>query len=413
MTGYEAVNYFNTRVKEGDTTATFVITVPNWSGLASQYTRTLAMPKLMNFTTTSTRTIPMEFYFWMEYDKPTYPFSMVTDSPQGNKAQNIGQKLKDHFGAFQKTLPLFKDLPNMYYNEDDRGNPFFELYLPARSGFYTSNELLFKGLRMHTTSGFIEAKRFIGAKGRQPQSRNVWGFFNGDKTAKTYRGLKVLPGQSLNDILGVDSVLPKNVQCQIEMVTTTRQMMPGMKGEPVAQPATLSNVMRVWDHQFDMLSQWLGLASNLFDVSTDGKVIFISNTAFENAGVRVIVEFNVDLVQAVGMNPGQRLIFKLDKERVFEMKLKTLHDDPFFESYPVMIVANCFNNVLSWVDGLGDVSIFGIIDEKTSRHPIISTGIVLSTNKTHLTVEFFDKHRRPIQFKEGHNLGMLMYFKSL
>ena len=138
-----------------------------------------------------------------------------------------------------------------------------------------------------------------------------------------------------------------------------------------------------------------------------------SCAARPGAGIRITLELNGVLGEAAELAPGQSLVFNVAKGSKYELTLKTYKDDPFHDLYPVLVKANAFSNAISWVDGVGEVTVFGIIDEKTSRHPIISTGLVFGTDKTRLTVEFYDKHRNLVSFKQNHNIGMLMLFRSL
>jgi len=149
-------------------------------------------------------------------------------------------------------------------------------------------------------------------------------------------------------------------------------------------------------------------------VSSNEEEVVLSNTGIARAGTKIHIQLNDELSEAVGLTPGQVLSFKLDRERSFNLRLKTRHDDPFYESYPVIIRAHSYAQALSWVDGIGEVCIFGVIDdENKAKHAVISTGVVLTNDKTPLTVEFFDKFRKPVRFNEGHNLSMLMHFRSL
>jgi hypothetical protein len=325
----------------------------------------------------------------------------------------VGGKFKDHFDAFEKELFLLTDLPRLRYNTLNPQIPFFELYLPPRTAFYTTSEVLWKSLNITGDMRLRKTERSIGAKGQRAQYKLVHGFFNTSPEAWTIRGREMLAGTSMNDLAGV-AEFPKFILCQIELTNTPRLLMPVIRGEAMLQPATKANALRIWKHQAERIAEYLKLPDDILEVYPgDRDSIIWSCTARPGAGIRITLELNGVLGEAAELAPGQSLVFNVAKGSKYELTLKTYKDDPFHDMYPVMVKANAFSNAISWVDGVGEVTVFGIIDEKTARHPIISTGLVFGTDKTRLTVEFYDKHRKLVSFKQNHNIGMLMLFRSL
>ena len=413
MSGFEAINYFNAPVKDGDDMATFVISLPNWSGLGSVNTRTLATPRSLHFTTTSDKKVSFEVFFWAELDKRHYPFTLMTDNVESNKAENVAVKLKDHFDTMAKELPLLTNLPRITYNTEDDDSPMFELNLPPRSAFYTTSDLLIKGLRFEKHPYLKNYNRAIGAKGRRAMLKRVYGFFNNTGETWTIRGGEMLPGVSMDAIIG-QKAFPKSVLCQVEMTNTSRMRVPGPRGETRLQVASNANALRIWKQQLAEILTHLGLPEDTLTAeAAPNDSIIISNTVTPNAGLKVGLEFNAALTEVLDLTPGQQLLFNLAKQQNHVLAIKKTKEDPFFGLYPIMVRASAFSNAISWVDGIGEVTVFGIIDEKTSRHPIISTGLVFGTDKTRLTIQFYDKARRLITFKQGHNIGMLMHFRSI
>jgi len=359
--------------------------------------------------------VPFSMSCWLEFDKTLFPFGLKTSDAASNKAQNLDEKFRGHMKDFAAQLPLLQTVPVLSYNQDDPMACFFELELPPRTAFYTTNPLLFEGLRMDGNVEYHQAWRMIGAKGRRPTNKDVMGFFNEGNATMSIQGDVIQPGMAV-DAMVKEGRFPPMTYCQVEMLNTAPVRLWNVEGEAIDQPATRENAVRVFQYMFDIMRRALDLTANMIDVAATGEdTVTIRNRATPGANIRLVVRLNPELERAIDWPRGRLLEFPLDTVRTFDLKFKSTHAHPFLgaDLFPVTMRAACFGNAVSYVQGVGEMTILGILDERGSKYPVLSSGLLFSTDLTYLTVEFLDRHYRRIVFVDGHEIGMIMKFKSI
>jgi len=413
--GFEAINLFKSQVRANDQTATFIFSLPRWAGLGSIDCPNWATPLNVTFTSTTVRQLPFSVAFWLEFDKATYPFGIKTDNPAANTAQNLETKFKEHFKDFATQLPLCQRLPNLSYNTDDPMACFFELELPPRTSFYTSNPLLFQGLNMDKDIMYIEAMRPIAPKNRNPTMKAVYGFFNAQGAPMLVQGNVIGPGTSIDVMVREGKKFPAMTICQIEMLNTAPLQLLQLPGEPRVQLASRDNAVRVLQLVFDHIRRALHLSANMIDVTaTAEEVVSITNRSTQGAGVTLCVQMNGELAEAVGLGDRRLLEFPLDTVRTIDMRFRSADSHPFSSTdFPVIVRAFCHGNATSYVQGVGEMTILAILDEKEAKFPVLSSGLLFSSDMTYLTVQFLDRHFLPITFTDGYEIAMIVKFRSL
>ena len=412
------INITEASVRVGEAVATFPITVPRPTGIDSAHQRCLGKLRHISFTGTDIREIPYHLHFWLVQNSRRYSFMIKTDVLDGNKPVKLSKKLGDHLVEASEAFPLQPDLPDLYYNQDDEEDPHFELTLPGRSAFYSASELFFIGLGFFKHEHLRQETREVGGRrGQKKATKRVFGFFNTSTRVALFRGDTMHAGMSLNaNVLQVfrDTPLPATMQLQVELLDWGRQVIQLPPGEPRRLPATKQNAVRLLSMQLRRVAVVLGLRENTMDViSGAGDTVHISNRAFVHAGITLQIEFNAEMASAYGLDEGQMLVFPLDQTRTYDLQVRSVKDNPFIGLYPVIMKASGFGHPISFVEGLGHSTVFAYLNDAADKHPILTDGLMFATERTFVTIEFFDRNKQLIVFKDGHKIEILMSFQFL
>ena len=408
------INITEATVRPGESLATFPITVPRPTGITSAQERCLGKPRQISFTGNALREIPYNISVWLTQTRRTYPFVIKTNVPNNNKSGPLATKLRNHFDASEDSFPLQGNLPRMSYIEEDIEDPHWVLELPGRSEFYCSNELFFYGLQFGKHPDLQGLQREMGGRGTARTTKKVNGFFNYSDLPLTVRSDTMHYGDSLDSNLGVQ--LPDSMQLQIELMDWGRQNLFPYYHERRLQPANKENAVRIASALMDRMTLHFGFKScPISIVSSSGDTVLFSSQRFaDNPGVTLTFEFNPEMSAAYGITEGHRFIFPLDTPRAFELQIKNVKDDPFVGLYPIVMRATGSGQPILYVEGMGHTSIFAYLTDKTdNRHPILTDGMTFETERSFIIIEFFDRNKQLVVFKDGHKIEMLIQFQFL
>jgi hypothetical protein len=402
------MNVTEARVRPGESLAVFPITVPRPAGIGSVYQRCVGKPRHLSYTGTAIREIPYEVRFWVIQHNKTFPFVIKTDVVDSNKPPKLEKKLKDHLATMSDIFPLQEALPDMYYDEDNDELPHFVVELPPRTALYSSNMLFMLGLGFAKDNRLKEETREIGGRGKKKTTKQVYGFFNHGLKAQTYRGGVFHKGTPMNANVPKDIPMPDSMQVQVELNDWGRQPLPLLASERQRWPATKENAIRFLTLQLGRIVRVVNLKENPFDVvSGSGDVVQISNRASAGAGMSIQIELNEEMLSAYGLTQGHLMTFPLSQTRSYELLVRSRKDDPFRGLYPIVMRASGSGLPISYVEGLGHISLFAYINDK---QPILTEGIRFETERNFLTIQFYDKNKQLVVFQDGHRIEMLMSF---
>jgi hypothetical protein len=412
-------------VRPGENVASFCVRVPRFQGLASSNMKSLG--KLVDVTynsTTGVRNIPSDMEFKMDWTQRRFNFYIRTGKRDDNVNTKVATKFEKHFADLAKEFPLLRAVPEISFNTDDENDNHYELFLPPRSSIYSSSEYFFRVIGFQAEPRLRTARKdMAGLVGRTAVHKTVYCIINpDDHNPLDLRGVSVLADGTLNDMLpsapnvplATPATMPPAMHLQVEFLDSATFMLPGLHGEALQQPATKENAVRLMNAQFERIRNTLGLRTNVFDIVPGaGNTVYIGNRAFPGANVRLTVQFNAAMAEAYGWAPGQQMYFPLDSSRTYDIQVRGRVPDPFEGKYPIIMRMAGFGNCDSYIEGHGYNAVLGYLREKGDKISITTQGIVFDSDQTYVTMQFLNKQREVVTFTEGHEISMLMTFKSL
>lgn len=408
------MNITTATVHPGESLAVFPITVPRPAGILSSNQLCRGKVRQISYTSTGVREIPYEVYAWLtQGSNNTYPFVLKTEIAERNKPPAMASRLQRHFDAADAAFPMVHNVPRLTY--DDGEYPHWQLDLPARSCFYSSDETFFVGLGFGFSDGFKPGVRQMGGRGRALTSKDVFGFFNYSTLPISILGAEMFPGTSLNANLPRGTEVPDNMQLQIELMDWGRQTITLPFLENATQPATKENAVRLLGLQMERVAAAFTLTENPIKVlAGTGDVVKLKNQEYEdNITVSLQLELNEAMAEAYGLGPGQIFVFPLNASHSYDLIVRDRKDDPFEGLYPIVMRSTSSGQPISYVEGVGHTTVFAYLNEKSDRHPVITDGLTFETDRSFVTFQFLDRNKEIVVFKDGHRIEMLMMFQFL
>jgi hypothetical protein len=416
------MNQTSASVRAGESSATFPVRLPRWSGEDSLNTPCMTIPKYLVVSQSKPPMIEYSLDYELRLVNPTYPFVLKFPTLASKEAENVGDRLKTHIAELTLFFPLMIAAPTLSYIDFDEDDPHFEVRLPPRSSLVTSSEVFFPALGFFEDDENSEPPEYstglIGGRGRKIQSAHVWGFFNSSFTTKRIiRGITMHPGMSMEAMFEDEAevTIPEEVQLQAELyeinrVFDTRTATLVMRGDN-RDEATLSKAVTALEELLEEVRVGCGLHYNMLDVATDGiSEITLSNRVYEGAATTVVLTLNDQMATAFNFPLQRNMTFNLAVQRSYTFKITSGIQDPFANKYPVSAIAYGVGDSKSWVEGLGYACIFCVMRE---REPLISDGVLLSVNQTYLTLQFLDSGRNKIVFANDAQLDLCLKFKRI
>jgi len=410
------MNLSTATVRPGDSTATFCIRLPRFQGQASSNMRMLGRVVDVTYNSLGVRDIPYFLSVSADYYQKTHAFFIKTERRQDNSLQNVARKLDTHNDNLAKVFPLQQSLPTVSLNVDNNQDNHFVVSLPPRTAFYTSSELFFRALGLDRELELEQRMREMGrGEKRLPVNKIVYGAFNESYNAVQFRGRTVDQTQTLRETLPRDADLPDAIFLQVEFMGADGLVMRTPPGEAVMQPASKENAVRMLRIQTEMIRQRLNLKTNLIEVLPGPRdTVYIGNRAFPGANMTLSIQFNNFMADAYGWQQGQQMVFPLEAARTYDIQVQSQKQDPFSELYPITMRMAGFGSSNSYVQDHGYAAIMAYMRERGGGDIDLTTvGMLFDSDATYITMEFLDKLRRVVQFKDGHEISLLMKFQSL
>lgn len=408
------INLTEAVVRPGESLATFPITVPRPTGTTSAQQRCIGKPRQISFSSTGVRDIPYHIYVSLTQRKKIYPFVVKTDNIDNNRPEKVAARLANHFNAAEDVFPLQRNLPRMTYNTDDLEDPHWILDMPGRSALYSAQSEFFLGLGFGKHKHLASLNRLMGGRGRTPAYKETVGFYNTSRAQMLYRGETMWLGDSINTFLGRTRIVPPECQLQIELMDWGRITIPSPDDEEKRQPATKENAIRILTAQLERIAEAFSLVSNPIQlISGPGDVIKLRCEAqVKDPGMGLAVLFNPEMIEAYSLNEGPLMSFPLNTTRTVEFEVRDSKHDPFENMYPILMRAAGFGLPISYVEGLGHTSVFAYLPGKSGDR-ILSDGVTLETERSYLSVQFYDRDQKLVVFKDGHKMSLLLQFQFL
>jgi hypothetical protein len=408
------MNITTTRVRAGEDVAGFCVRLPRFTGQASSNSRMWGKLVDIHYQSVRARDIRSVMTVGISYRHNFYPFGIRTGPAANNAIEAVAINLDRHFGDMARLYPLLQDVPRITLNTVDRNDVHFEVELPARTQLYTTSPVFFAMLRM--PAGEVKLERRDVVTGRAPASMIVLGFFNAEYHSVKFRGEELEPGVTLNELLPRGQRMPGNIKLQAEFVDSRRLEIDTPPNEDDVQPATKGNAVRLLRLQFERIRRLLNLRENTIEVVPGpGPTVFVGNRGFPGAGMTMTVEFNPEMTAAYSWEEGQQLVLALDSPRPYEIQVASKRHDPFRDSYPLTIKLSGFGSSNSFIDNHGYTAVLAYLRElkKGEIDITTATGIIFDTDCTYMTLEFLDKRRNRVTFKEEHEITLVLSFKPL
>ena len=410
------MNLSTATVRQGDTEASFCIRLPRFQGQASSNQKMLGRLVDISYRSTGVRQIPFFINASTQYYRHQYPFFIKTAARRANTMESVARKLDDHFKKLAKEYPLHQAVPSIALNVDDDEDHHFVLSLPPRTALYSSSEMFFRGIGMGDVPEIDSDTRMMERGGRRvPVSMVVYGAFNHSYRPMQVRGERVVQGTTMDDLIPQTAVLPDNIFLQAEFMGADAYVMRTPPGEEVLQEATRDNVIRMLRIQFERLRQTLNLKTNLIEILPGaGESVYVGNRAFPDANMTISVEFNIQMSEVFGWEPGQQMVFPLELARTYEFQVRGERSDPFEKKYPLTLRLAAFGNSNSYFQGHGYTAVMAYLREKGGKDIDMTTvGLLFDSDATHISLQFLDRARHVVAFEDGYEISLLMKFQSL
>ena len=246
----------------------------------------------------------------------------------------------------------------------------------------------------------------------------VWGFFNEHETdTLLVPAEKIMqPKTTMAERAGVMANLPGQMGLQVEIANprVKELVLAAGTNRPLNQDEAVFQLKLL----LEQARLEAGLTENLLDVEAGTQNhVYITNRLFldaktaakTNAGIGFNIGFPPDLCVAFGLRLNQILTFNFSVVRTFELTIKDKVPDPFQGRYPINVIRVGGGEANSMIEGLGAVALVGTLNEIP---PHISEGTVFYSDRTYLTVEFWDRARERVTFQDEYVMSMLLTFKS-
>ena len=261
-----------------------------------------------------------------------YPFTVLTNVYRNNTARKLEEKFRDHFDHAAAYFPLQDRLPRLYYVGDDvePEDPHWELDLPRDTLFVTSDPLFWAGLGFSGGSKPYSAawSRVMKIGGRQKKEVTVlcFGFANTVSTGGplVIRGETMFPGQLITQFLPAHTALPPSMQFQLEVLK---------KGDlalelPGQRAVTPSEVVVGLTALFEGAREACGLATLPLEarLGPRGSVQIVSET---HAGSKTKMILTLDDEMSAGLDhpPNLPLVFDFEApSRIHTLRLPQAED---------------------------------------------------------------------------------------
>jgi hypothetical protein len=412
------MNQTSAQVRQGTSFATFPVRLPRWAGEDSLNAQCLAIPQYLVASADQlpARQIRYSWQYFFRLEAPRYPFVVQTNTAALRSADSLAKRIALHMDAVEKAFPLQVYVPHLYYDQDDPGDPHFELRLPPRSSMVSVSELFFTGLGfLPDEVGVDEATptmTFIGGRGRKAKMSRVFGFFN-EKTDlyMNYRGVTMGPNMLMDAVAqSAEDQFPPSMQVQAEMFEVDEDNEPRFvyADEGARSDATLNRAVTATETLAEQLKLSCNLKFNMLDVNTDGRLeMIISNRAVVGSGVTLVIIFDDEMSDAFSMPRQRQHIFNLGTIRSYYIRIPNYKQDPLERYHPMSMVSVGFGEAKSWVEGRGYVPLTAILRDKDT---ILSEGALFNVNQSHLTFEFLDSSGQRIAFEQDMQLDLLLKF---
>jgi hypothetical protein len=416
------LNQTSAVVSAGSSSATFKIRLPRWTGEDSLNTACLGVPRYLVVSPSRPRQIRYALTYFFRLAEPTYPFVLKTRGAGISRTmEDVSNRLTVHMENVARAFPLQASVPSLYYDTKDDNDPHWEVRLPPRSAIYSSDELFFSGL------GFLEgyplevdepqeSVAMIGGRNRRKKVARVWGFYNHSyDEVFPFRGVKAGPGVTMDSLaLAVADDFPADMQVQAELFEVTNvtdRRVVTLEDDGNRSAASLGTAVTALETMLETVKFELNLRYQLIDVATDGQEeIVLSNKPLVGTGCTIILIMDDEMSEAFQLPRQRSFIFYIDAPRSYSFRVPSAAPDPFKGCYPVTVVSQGFGPVVSWVEGLGYVNLFGVLREGGDRKAVESEGSEFDVNQTFLTLQFLDSARQPVVFAAEHQLDLMMKF---
>ena len=408
------INITEATVRTGESLATFPITVPRPTGMASAQQRCLGKPRHFSCTSTTVRMIPNMISVWLLQTIRTFAFTINTGRVESNKPNKMARKMSDHFDRADTYFSMQLHIPKLAYNDDDVNDPHWVLDLPGRSAFYSAHPYFFASLGFGNNLRLQRENTLMDGKRNQKVFKDVSGFWNAGTSVVSFRGDTMFPGQSMDANLGTAAakLMPKTMMLQVELMDWGVKYLANPTGERTLQLATQENAVRVLNLQMKMMVTAFGLVFTPITFKAVGsESVRMTNEGYApDPGVTIIIEFNDRMNEAYGLELGRRFTFALNAKNTYDFVVPTTRDDPFEGKYPVIMRASGTGLPISFVEGLGHTSVFAYL---SGEGAIMTNGMTFETERSYLTLEFFDRDKQLVVFKDSHKIEMFMQFQFL
>ena len=375
----------------------------------------------------------------------TYPFSLVTVVVKNNTAKKLADKFTEHMGRGAVAyFPLHTHLPRLYYVGEDLepDDPHFEMEIPPFTMFYTSSPNFWAGIGFTGAGRGAAApwsvQRKIGGRQKKMVTVMVHGFANtmmaGSTGPVVLRGERMYPNQLLGASLPPGTPMGPSLQFQVEVMEMKEQEVDLTMRMGVTKHEVVVGLTRLLEEA----RVYLGLENIPIDVNQGYKnAVELTTTPHLDCKVRLFMTLADELSDALGHPRNLPLIFD------FEMPSKTIEIrvpgdpqqlqapvlvgpaavvvapqttgrwDPFRGRYPILVVLRGYGHSKSFVRDSGYLTLLGRVEERKGVVPAEGIGMEITASQTVLSVEFLDCERQLVVFDRDMTANFIFDFVRL
>ncbi|CAM6055382.1 unnamed protein product [Sphagnum tenellum] len=338
---------------------------------------------------------PRESRHLFRFDRPLEP---------GKTPNSLADRWRFHMNAGRalEMNRVFELYPSVSLDVTDPKQPFFVIELPPHSSIYGTYENLFVAMGLEPSDVQPRMMRMTN----DLKTTMIFGLSNRTDNKVIFKGAPLMEGIEFSDITGetpptsismvilMENVDKSDIKLLNKMATTKDKVILG-----------LDRLLEEGRRRANLVVQPIEL------ISVSDKGLLLANRPFAGCKSKIQLLLNEETSQALGLTYGLTIDFVLDQQRSFSAEVDSVGDDPFKGLYPVTMLTSGFGVSDCWLEGRGYVPMLGVIME--GERPIQGEGVTFNTDRTFMTVEFFDKTLEQIAFQEETEIFLKLMFQSL
>jgi hypothetical protein len=401
------MNHSICKVRAGQTTADFNIRLPLWATPAVTSSGGFGKPRyLLAANDDVGEEIVASAGFYLTTDTTVHSFLMKTGlGSDENTPPKMVDKWASHDSTIEQLFPHLQSLPRLDYAAEQHLLAFI---LPPYTSVHTTDGIL---LDLMGFEEYEESEEDVGGRGKSVGLTKCFGYVNDTNHLKyILAGTELLPGETLRSQLGNNETLPLTVR----WVLQTSAIAEFFVTLPRKIRTTPDELRTAHNYMMERATLALNLKTSWVEVNvfpgTD-QLEFVGRSAGEGANAVLTLVLGDEVAKALDLERTRELVFPLETGRSYTIRAPALETDPFAGNYPVTVMRLGSGKPLSWIDGMGYVSVVGILREKGKQMELAeAVGQHFDSDNSVMTLVFLDPTMKKIEFRHDFVLTLISHF---